>query len=568
MFQCKYDIRKNTRTLNDTMIPYVTESKVEWENFRTKLTDRIRFSSGVNLLQHNNPLNAHVFGAVEYDNFIVEKVYFQSLPGFYVTGNLFRPKDITKKYPAILNPHGHWKTGRIYIEEDGALPQRCANLAIRGFVAFLYDMIGYNDSCQVPHKYEDTEADLWNIGRFGQQLNNSIKSVDFLLSLPYVDASRIGCTGASGGATQTFFLAAVDERIKATAPVNMVSGIMQGGCNCENAPYLRTDCCNIDYMSLTAPRDAFMSACDGDWTVNSPETEFVAVKNIYKLYGAEEKLQTFYQHSGHNYNRPIRERVYDFFCNVFHVENHYDGEVQIDINPESLLLNNISEIKGAVKGDAELFALQKNIISENLKKLTDIEFDYIRKEIFGINVWGYHDPHDRLISRTNTDKIVTEQHELFEDNRSHVLYKKLFYDNTEINKTILYLCDHDISEITPLLTEGYTVIIPQLFKEETLYASTSDKNINYYYTYNYSDDALRICDLHNLYVYFQQEFAKSPDIIASGKYSSLCTAAGSLFGDIKLTVYPKAPIEEQWWLKMIYIPGMMLMKDTVLLNIK
>ncbi len=565
MFECKYDIRKNARTLNDTMIPYQTDSKAEWENFRVRLIDRIRFSSGVNLLQHNSPLNAHVFGAVEYDDFIIEKVYFQSLPGFYVTGNLFRPKDTAKKYPAILNPHGHWKTGRIYIEEDGALPQRCANLAIRGFVAFLYDMIGYNDSCQVPHKYEDSEADLWNIGRFGQQLNNSIKSIDFLMSLPYVDSTRIGCTGASGGGTQTFFLAAVDERIKAAAPVNMVSGIMQGGCNCENAPFLRTDCCNIDYMSLVAPRDAFMSACDGDWTVNSLETEFVAVKNIYKLYGAEEKLQTFYQHSGHNYNRPIRERVYGFFCNAFHVENYYEGEVQININPESLLLNNISEIIGAVKGDDELFALQKDIILENLKKLTDVKFDFIRKEIFGINVWGYQDPHDRLISKTNTDNIITEQHELLEDKQSHVLYKKIFYDGADINKIILYLCGNDITKIIPLLTEGYTVIIPQLFKDETLCALTSEKNTNYYFTYNYSDDALRICDLYNLFVYFQKEFTKLPDIIASGKYSALCTAANSLFCDIKI-VYLKTPIEEQWWQKMIYIPGMMLMKDTAVFN--
>lgn len=554
-----YDIRNNTRTLNDTMIPFIPASKAEWEDYRAKLIERIRFSSGIELLCHDAPLNARVFGTVEYENFTVEKVYFQSLPGFYVTGNLFRPKDITKQYPAILNPHGHWNTGRIYSDEDGALPRRCANLAMRGFVAFLYDMIGYNDSCQVPHRYNDGEADLWNIGRFGQQLNNSIKAVDFIASLPYVDDTRIGCTGASGGGTQTFFLSAVDERIKAAAPVNMVSGIMQGGCNCENAPNLRPDCCNIDYMSLTAPRDAFMSACDGDWTVNSPESEFVAVRKIYELYGAADKLRTFYQHSGHNYNRPIRECVYDFFCDAFGAGNNYDGETVIDIDPEHLLINNMADIadeNDAVRGDDEFFELQKRIMSDNLKRLSEDEWINIRKEVFGINLFGYNEPQDGLINKTEENSITTELHELYEDNRTHLLYDKIYYKHNDAGKYIVYLRGSEKPDISDLLSGGYTIIIPRLFKEESLDAAPRDNN-DYYYTYNYSDDAMRVCDLYNLYVYFKKHLTKLPEIAASGKYAALCMAALPLLGDIQLTVYPRLPAEEKWWLKMLYIPGMM-----------
>lgn len=562
MIQPICDVRRSTRTLNDNMTAYSPLSKTDWVNYRITLINRIRLSSGSDLLRHDAPLNATIFGAAEYDDYIIEKVYFQSLPGFYVTGNIFRPKDTSKKYPAILNPHGHWKTGRIYNEEDGALPQRCANLAKRGFVAFLYDMIGYNDSCQVPHKFNDREADLWNIGRFGQQLNNSIKSVDFLMTLPYVDTDRIGCTGASGGGTQTFFLAAVDNRIKAAAPVNMVSGIMQGGCNCENAPYLRTVCCNIDYMSLTAPRDAFMSGCDGDWTVNSPVNEFVAVGNIYKLYGAEEKLVTFYQHSVHNYNRPIRERVYDFFCKAFNVENKYAGEIETDINPESLLLNKVPELTGAVRGDEEFFEMQKNIISKNILKMTDNENLTLQKEIFGIQTWGYSHPLQRLLNSSEEKGIYTDQYEIYEDTRSHVLYKKIYKENGGFAKAVVYLSDGEMPPVSHFLTQGYAVIIPRLFKEDDLYSPLPETDSNYYFTYNYSDDALRICDLYNLHLFFQQNDIQIHEIAASGKYAALCKAAEPFLGNRKLTVYPAVPAEEQWWIKKIYIPGMMLIKNT------
>lgn len=373
------------RTLDDVMVPAAPATAAEWEKMRSELIANLRFASSIDLLKHDAPLNAKVFDAAEHDGFVVEKVIFQSLPGFYVTGSLYRPKDTTKKYPAVLNPHGHWTHGRIEIEPLARIPQRCANLAMRGMVAFIYDMIGFNDSQQIPHNAVCPEWEKWNYGRFALQLNNSVKAVDFVSSLPYVDADRIGCTGCSGGGTQTYFLAALDQRIKAAAPINMASTRMQGGCCCENTAFLRTTANNIDYTMTIAPRPLFMSGSDGDWTVNSETVEFPAVEKLYALLGAADRYEHFYQSAPHCYNLPIRERVYDFFCRNFGIENRLPNEVDFEIDTDSLLIGDIRPhvpAEGFVENDGQLFDVVRGIIRANLEKLTAEEKADLRRRVY------------------------------------------------------------------------------------------------------------------------------------------------------------------------------------------
>ncbi|MBR6499008.1 MAG: hypothetical protein IKT23_04905, partial [Clostridia bacterium] len=176
-------------SLDEIKTPVSPASLGEWEELRRDLIANLRFASAIDLLKHDAPLQPKVFGAVEFPDFIVEKVIFQSLPGFYVAGNLYRPKDISRKYPAVLNPHGHWENGRVELSPLGRLPQRCANFAMRGMVAFIYDMVGWNDSSQIDHNGYLPEFEDWNFSHFALQLNNSVKALDFVSSLPYVDAS-------------------------------------------------------------------------------------------------------------------------------------------------------------------------------------------------------------------------------------------------------------------------------------------------------------------------------------------------------------------------------------------
>ena len=285
----------------------------EWEQRAAAIRRHILVCAGLWPLPEKTPLKAQVFGRIEREGYAVEKVFFESLPGFFVCGNLYRPLG-EGLFPGIACPHGHWGRGRLENTELGSIAGRCINFARQGMVAFSYDMVGYNDSDQFVHREIGGRREaLWGIGALSLQLWNSIRVVDFLASLADVDAERIGCTGASGGGTQTFLLMAVDERIKAAAPVNMVSAFMQGGCRCENQGHLRLDINNVEIASCMAPRPLLMVSCTGDWTANTPEVEFPAVRAIYGLYGEQNKVSEVQIDAPHNYNQPSCEAVYAFF---------------------------------------------------------------------------------------------------------------------------------------------------------------------------------------------------------------------------------------------------------------
>ena len=286
-----------------------------WKERVAILREEILFSSGLLPLPEKTPLNAQVFGKIEHEDYTIEKVIIETYPGFFLGGNLYRPVGKSGRLPGVVNPHGHWRYGRLENQQLNSIPGRGISLARQGYVAFAYDMIGYNDTApRISHRIPwGKRAHMWGAGILGTQLWNSIRAVDFIASLPGVDPERIGATGASGGGSQVFLLAAVDDRIKFSAPVNMISSIMQGGDFCENAPNLRLHTNNMEIGAMMAPRPMMMISATGDWTRNTPSVEYPAVKSIYKLYGAEDEVAEAQFDSPHNYHQDSREAVYAFF---------------------------------------------------------------------------------------------------------------------------------------------------------------------------------------------------------------------------------------------------------------
>ncbi len=286
-----------------------------WKERAATLREEILFSAGLLPLPEKTPLNAQIFGKIEHEDYSIEKVVLETYPGFFLGGNLYRPVGKSGRLPGVVNPHGHWSYGRVENQPLNSIPGRGISLARQGYVAFTYDMIGYNDTVpQIPHRFIwGKKAHMWGAGILGTQLWNSIRAVDFLASLPDVDPERLGATGASGGGTQVFILGAVDDRIKFSAPVNMISSIMQGGDYCENAPNLRLNANNMEIGAMMAPRPMMMISATGDWTKNTPRVEYPAVNSIYKLYGAEDELEQTQFDSPHNYHQDSREAVYAFF---------------------------------------------------------------------------------------------------------------------------------------------------------------------------------------------------------------------------------------------------------------
>jgi dienelactone hydrolase len=284
-----------------------SKTPAAWKARREDVRRQILVAAGLYPEFERPPLKPEIFGKVDGEDYSIERVVLETLPGFYLSGSLYRPKGKQGPFPAVASPHGHWKDGRFTQEKDGNLPARGITFARLGFVCFMYDMVGYADFKQLPHKFDDLP---WGQGLFGLQTWNSLRAIDFIAALPDVDPKRIGCTGASGGGTQTFILTAIDDRIACSAPVNMVAAEFQGGCSCENAPFLRIGLNNVEIAAMTAPRPLLLIAATGDWTKNVPALEGPVLQKTFETLGVKEKFRAVQFNAPHNYNQDSRETVY------------------------------------------------------------------------------------------------------------------------------------------------------------------------------------------------------------------------------------------------------------------
>ncbi len=304
------------RTLDDRFDPPHVASLDEGKPRAAYLREHVLASAGLLPMPEKTPLRPEIFGEMSHADYRVSKVYFESLPGFFVTGNLYRPLG-EGPFPGVLSPHGHWAYGRLENTPLNSGPGRAISLARQGFVVFTYDMIGYNDSHQLAHTFGGRRESLWGLTLAGLQLWNSIRALDFLESLPYVRRDALAATGESGGGTQTFLLAAVDPRVSVAVPVNMISLKMQGGCLCENPPGLRLDTTNVEIAATIAPRPLLMISATGDWTSETMEREYPAVRAIYELHGAADRIRAVRSTADHNYNRDSREAMYAWMARWF-----------------------------------------------------------------------------------------------------------------------------------------------------------------------------------------------------------------------------------------------------------
>ena len=334
---------RTTRDYNMKYHPWTPSGSLEaWQAEAKKLRTQILVSQGLWPMPEKMPLQPVIHGKVDCGDYTIEKVFFASRPGLYVTGNLYRPVGKAGKKPGVLCPHGHWKDGRFYdageketakqlaskaesIPEAARYPlqARMVHLARMGCVVFHYDMIDYADSSGIDHRTDFSTAQdgLWLLESMGLQTWNSIRALDFICSLDDVDEQRIAVTGASGGGTQTFILCAIDDRPAVAVPAVMVSTDMQGGCACENSPYLRIDTNNIAFAALFAPKPLGLTGAD-DWTLRLETRGLPELKRIYNYYEKAENVEAWvHPEFGHNYNSVSRKHMYAFLAKHLNLQD-------------------------------------------------------------------------------------------------------------------------------------------------------------------------------------------------------------------------------------------------------
>ena len=301
--------------------------KVTWEKRATLIRDGIIEGARLNEIPKNTALKPIIHSKRIYQGYTVENVAFESLPGFFVTGNLYRPTQKKFSYPAVLSPHGHGKEPPRYSEN---VQKRAASLARMGAIVFTYDMVGVGESDQVIHKHPQALA---------LQTHNSIRVIDFLLSFPETDSKRIAVTGESGGGTQTFLLTAIDNRIAVSVPVVMVSAHFFGGCTCESGMPIHKSgnhqTSNVEIAALAAPRPMLLISNGKDWTKNTPSVEYPYIQDVYRMYGKQSNVENVHlANEGHDYGISKRLAAYSFLARHLNLEinNIRNGAGELDEN--------------------------------------------------------------------------------------------------------------------------------------------------------------------------------------------------------------------------------------------
>ena len=364
----------------------IYSTKEQWEERKALLREAILKGMNLYPFPERSSLNSSITSRRIKDGYSVENIYFESFPGYYVCGNLYRPLDDSRKHPAILCPHGHFDGDSLaaYGRFRPDMQNRCATLARMGAVVLSYNMFAYGEnSKQLDPDAIIEEPDSKNIWKLHDtpvaltvQTWNSIRALDFLQSLPDVNPDAIAVTGASGGGTQTFLLAAIDERVKISIPVVMVSCHFFGGCQCESGLPIHESKShftnNAEIAAMVAPKPLLMISDGADWTITEPTLEYPFIKRTYSFYNAEDNVESVHFPDGqHDYNYAKRIPVYHFLAKYMelNIESVSDNNGLIDESKNDIEEPNIMLVfdrKNPLPGNA-LYGIDQ--IKEGLKNL-------------------------------------------------------------------------------------------------------------------------------------------------------------------------------------------------------
>lgn len=313
----------------------------QWQQRRPRLKDEYFYMLGLSPLPEKTPLHAKVTGTLERDGIVVEKLHFQSRPGLYVTGNLYRPKKVEGKLPTVLYVCGHSRRGRngnkVAFQDHGWW------FANNGYVCLVIDTLQLGEVAGHHLGTYHGDRTWWHAAGYtpaGVEAWNGIRAIDYLVGRPDVDAERIAVTGISGGGAATFWIAAADERVKCAVPVSGMSDlesyvgnkVINGHCDCMflvNAYGWEW----TTIAALVAPRPLLFANSDSDalFPMDGNRRIIERLRTLYKLHGKPELVDEYVSKGGHDYRPDLRVAIFAYINK--HIKNDTSPVKDSEVRP-------------------------------------------------------------------------------------------------------------------------------------------------------------------------------------------------------------------------------------------
>jgi len=468
------------------------QSKEDWierqEDVREKLLDII------GPFPEKTPLNVKVSGIIHKEGYRVEKLIYESQPGYYVTSALFIPENLKGRAPAILNPIGH---STMSFRRD-IYQHTIINLVKKGFIVLTYDQIGQGERLQYyeaatgkarfgstqEHSYPGAQCFISGYSPARYFIWDGIRGIDVLLSRKEVDPDRIGLTGLSGGGTSTAFIGAIDDRIHAAAPECFITnfnylfrsrGPQDAEQNLFQFIYQGLD--HPDLIEARAPKPTLISSTTRDFfSIQGARETFQEAGRAFTALGAEGNLQMTEEDHVHGFTTKNREAIYAFFQK--HLDNPGDvSDHQVETIPvEDLWVTETGQLATSLKGET-IYSLNKKLVEKQLAELESKRTN-LNEHLSGIpemaaSISGFSFP-EKIVHEIFSGRYVNSHYKLekylIPGSGEYMIPMALFVPSENNRKeAILLLHEKGINYAVNmdslaklLVAEGYTVLLADL----------------------------------------------------------------------------------------------------------
>lgn len=491
-----YLVKDATKMLSDRR-NYINgiQSLEEWKIRQAQVKEKLQKLLGS--YPDKTPLNARVLGTVGKDFYKVEKIIYESYPGYYVTSALFLPKEINQKLPAVIYASGHQEWFNVEEYQEYIL-----NLVKKGFIVFAYDPVGQNERVQfynpdteksdvgistTQHSYMGAQAAI--IGRSQAQYMfwDGIRAIDYVVSRSEVDADRIGMVGTSGGGLQTAFIAAIDDRIYAAAPTNYITSLKRlletiGPQDAEQNLIggIAAGIDHGDYLEVRAPKPTLMLSSTRDFfSIQGARETINEVTRIYEAYGNPDHFTHVQEDTQHKFSQYKMEVTYAFFQKHLRNPGNPKTEKVSVLSPEEIQVTPTGQVATSFpqsKSESDLIHLDTRTIYSQLeesRKNIDLQRERVVQAAKRLSGYSPAKPTSIIVFTGNFsyDGYRISKYFIEEDDRYPIPFLMVQSEsNVSKKRAIIYLnpegkedaMDQYKDELLTLVGKGYTVLIPDV----------------------------------------------------------------------------------------------------------